>query len=73
MPDFRPFTLEDAVAAASAVLSDAWGRQVMIEAVRSLGEAERRNIVLRAQAVQDGAAPRSIIIKATRAARHRAS
>jgi aminoglycoside phosphotransferase (APT) family kinase protein len=68
MPDFRPFTLEDAVAAASAVLSDAWGRQVMIEAVRSLGEAERRNIVLRAQAVQDGAAPRSIIIKATRAA-----
>jgi hypothetical protein len=45
MPDFRPFTLEDAVAAASAVLSDAWGRQVMIEAVRSLGEAERRNIV----------------------------
>jgi aminoglycoside/choline kinase family phosphotransferase len=67
MTDFRPFTLEDAVAVASAALSHASGRHVTIEAVRSIGEETRRNFILRARAVQDGKEPRSIIIKATRA------
>jgi aminoglycoside phosphotransferase (APT) family kinase protein len=68
MTDFRPFTLDDAVAVASAALSHASGEAVRIESVRSLGKDARRNLVLRAQAVQGGANPRSIIIKATRAA-----
>jgi aminoglycoside/choline kinase family phosphotransferase len=73
MPGFRVFSADDAVAAASAALSRAWGEAVGIEAVLSFGDDDRRNLVLRAQAVQGAAAPRPIIIKATRAADHDAS
>lgn len=65
---FRPFTSENAIAVASAALSHAWARPVRIDGARSLGEDTRRNFVLRAIAVQDGTAPRPIIIKATREA-----
>ena len=65
---YRPFTPEDAVAAASAALSDAWGEPVRVDAVRSLGQAARRNFVLRARAMRGATEPRSVIIKATRAA-----
>jgi len=68
MTDFRPFTHEDAAAVASAALSRAFGGHVRTEAVRIIGEETRRNLILRARAVQDGREPRSIIIKATRAA-----
>ena len=68
MTDFRLFTLEDAVAVASATLSHTTGEPVRIDSALSLGEDSRRNLVLRARAVQGGTKPRSIIIKATRAA-----
>lgn len=68
MTDFRPFTLDDAVAVASAALSHAADEAVRIDSVLSLGKDARRNLVLRALAVQDGTKPRPIIIKATRAA-----
>jgi len=68
MTDFRPFTLDDAVAVASAALSHAADEGVRIDSVLSLGKDARRNLVLRAQAVQGGTKSRSIIIKATRAA-----
>jgi len=67
MANFRSFTLEDAVAAASAALAVAWGGPVRIEAVESLGDEQRRNVVARARAVQAVASPRSIVLKATRA------
>ena len=66
--EFRLFTPEDAVAVASAALSRAGAGVARIDGVRSVGEETRRNLVLRARATQDGAGPRSIIIKATRAA-----
>jgi aminoglycoside phosphotransferase (APT) family kinase protein len=67
MVDFGRLTLDDAVAVASAALSQASGELVKIESVRSLGDDSRRNLILRAHAVQGRATPRSIIIKATRA------
>lgn len=67
MRDFRPFTLDDAVATASAALSLAAGKAVRIDSVVSLGDDARRNFVLRAQAVKAGAKRRPVIIKATRA------
>jgi aminoglycoside/choline kinase family phosphotransferase len=70
MTDFRPFSVDDAVAVASAALSRAAGEEVKIASVLSLGEGARRNLVVRAQAVQGGTKPRSIIIKATRAANY---
>jgi aminoglycoside phosphotransferase (APT) family kinase protein len=68
MTDFRPFTLDDAVAIASAALSHAAHDAVRIDSVISLGDDARRNLILRAQAVRGGTKPRPIIIKATRAA-----
>lgn len=67
MAGFRPFTPEDAAAVAAAALSRASDHTVRIESVVSLGDDSRRNLVLRAQAVQSGGEPKSIIIKATRA------
>ena len=66
--DFRPFSSEDATAAASAALAHSWGTPVAIDAAENLGEETRRNLILRARATQGGIAPRSVIIKATRAA-----
>ena len=65
---FRPFSSEDAIAAASAALSHSWGKPVAIDMAENLGKETRRNLILRACATQDGMAPRSVIIKATRAA-----
>jgi hypothetical protein len=67
MTDFRSFTLEDAVAVASAALTQASGRPVSIDATRSLGQETGRNLVLRGHAVQGDTEPRAVIIKATRA------
>jgi aminoglycoside phosphotransferase (APT) family kinase protein len=68
MTDFRPFTLDDAVAVAAAALSHAAAEAVRIDSVLSLGKDQRRNLILRARAVRGETKPRSIIIKATRAA-----
>jgi aminoglycoside/choline kinase family phosphotransferase len=68
MNQYRPFTAEDAVRVAAAALSGAGGKPVAIDAVRDLGGDERRNLVLRASAVDADGSARSIIIKATRAA-----
>ena len=65
---YRPFCSEDAIAAASAALSRAWAQSVAIDTVQSLGGEVRRNLILRARATADAMDPRSIIIKATRAA-----
>ena len=66
--NFRPFSAEDATAAASAALSRAWGQPVTINMAENLGNETRRNLILRACATSDGIAPRSVIIKATRSA-----
>jgi len=70
MTDFRPFTPDDAVAVASAVLSHAHQDAVAIDQVLSLGDDARRNLVLRGRLVQGGTKSTSIVIKATRAARY---
>ncbi len=66
--DFRPFNSEDAIAVAAVSLSANWARSVAIDTAQSLGGEARRNLVLRARATADGMDPRSVIIKATRAA-----
>lgn len=68
MTDFRPFTVDDAIAVASAALSQAADEAIRIDKVLSLGQGSRRNLILRARAVRGETEPRSIIIKATRAA-----
>jgi aminoglycoside/choline kinase family phosphotransferase len=68
MAAFRLFTSDDAVVVASAALSRAADEAVGIESVMALGNDERRNLVLRARAVQGGTRTTSIIIKATRVA-----
>jgi aminoglycoside/choline kinase family phosphotransferase len=73
MPDFRPFTAEDAVAVASTALSHAWGEPVRIGEAQSLVKEGRRNLILRARVVPGGTQPRSVIIKATRAASYNAN
>ena len=65
--DFRPFSPDDAAAAASAALFRSWAQPVVIDIVENLGKETRRNIILRARATADGMAPRSVIVKATRA------
>jgi aminoglycoside/choline kinase family phosphotransferase len=70
MTDFRPFTPDDAIAVASAALSHAADKAVRIDSVLSLGQDSRRNFILRARAVRGETEPRSIIIKATRAANY---
>ncbi len=67
MTDFRPFTSENAVAAASAALSAAWAKPVAIDTAESLGGEARRNLILRAVATACDMNPRSVI-KATRSA-----
>jgi aminoglycoside phosphotransferase (APT) family kinase protein len=65
MTEFRPFSINDAVAVASAALSHAAGEAFAIDSVVRLGEEARRNLVLRARAVQGATKAKSIIIKAT--------
>ena len=68
MTDFRLFSSEDAIAAASDALSIAWAMPVPIDTAQTLGGETRRNLILRARAAASGRESRSIIIKATRAA-----
>jgi len=68
MADYRSFTADDAVRAAEAALSRPGGRPIAIDQVRDLGGDERRNLILRASAVDQGGIATPIIIKATRAA-----
>lgn len=51
---------------AAAALSQRWRASVSLGSVTALGDADRRNLVLRALASRDGAPPQSIIVKATR-------
>lgn len=51
---------------AAAVLSQRWQARVSLGSVTALGDASRRNLVLRALASREGAPPRSVIVKATR-------
>ena len=51
---------------AAAVLSQRWRTPVSLGGVTALGDADRRNLVLRALAARDGAPPQSVIVKATR-------
>ncbi len=53
---------------AAAALSRAWQASVSLVDVTALSNEKRRNLILRATALRDGAPPRSIIVKATRAA-----
>jgi aminoglycoside/choline kinase family phosphotransferase len=68
MNHYRSFTADDAVRAAEAALSRTAGTAVVIDAVRDLGDDQRRNLILRASATDPDGASRSVIIKATRAA-----
>jgi hypothetical protein len=53
---------------AAAALSRSWQASVLLADVTALSDENRRNIILRATALRDGAPPRSVIVKATRAA-----
>lgn len=68
MTRYRSFTANDAAQAAAAALSRRAGEAVSIDQVSDLGGEERRNLILRATATTPGGIPRSVIIKATRAA-----
>jgi hypothetical protein len=68
MTALRDLDRDAVVAAATTALSDAWGEPVRIGDVAMLSDAERRNLILRGRAVRDGRQPRSVIVKATRAA-----
>ena len=69
MPEFRDFTVDDAMQAAARALSEASGHAVVLGNVSDLGGPERRNLILRAVATgTDGSQP--VIVKATRAARY---
>lgn len=65
---FRSFTADDAVRVAAAALSRQAGGTFVIDDVRDLGGDQRRNLVLRASAIDACGFARSIVIKATRAA-----
>jgi hypothetical protein len=65
---FRQSGAEDAVRAAAAALARAWRVPVEMIGVAELGEATRRNIVVRAAARAPGVATTPIIIKASREA-----
>lgn len=67
MNAYRRFDADDAVRVAGAALSRAAGHAVTLEQVRALGDAMRRNLVLRASAVSPDGAARQIIVKASRA------
>jgi len=68
MNRYRPFSADDAVAAAAAALSRSAGKPVAISNPRNLSDDERRNLIVRALAVVPDGPARPIIIKATRAA-----
>jgi hypothetical protein len=53
---------------AAAALSRSWQASVLLADVTALSDENRRNLILRATALRDGTPPRSVIIKATRAA-----
>ena len=53
---------------ATAALSRSWQTSVFLADVTALSDENRRNLILRATALRDGTPPRSVIIKATRAA-----
>lgn len=61
-----PNELQRAVEGAAAALSRATGVPVELTRVVSLADDERRNLILRASAIRPDAAPRSVIVKATR-------
>jgi hypothetical protein len=63
---FRQFNEDEAVAVAQSALARAFGKPPLISGIGRLGDEERRNLVLRAQALI-GDEARAIIIKATRA------
>jgi aminoglycoside/choline kinase family phosphotransferase len=62
----RDLSNADVLAAAEQALARAWGRSVQIRDVEMLSDEERRNLILRGNAVPAGDHGRSIIIKATR-------
>jgi hypothetical protein len=53
---------------AAAALSRSWQTSVLLADVTALSDKKRRNLILRATALRDGGPPRSVIVKATRAA-----
>jgi hypothetical protein len=65
---YRAFTAEDAVRAAEVALARQHGGAFTIGEVRDLAEEARRNIILRASAIDAHGRARAIIIKATRSA-----
>lgn len=67
MSAYRRFDADDAVRAAEAALSRAAGHAVIVQQARALGDATRRNLVLRASAVAPDGAVRPVIVKASRA------
>lgn len=67
MNGYRRFDADDAARAAAAALSRAAGHAVAVGQMRAIGDATRRNLVLRASAVGPDGAARPVIIKASRA------
>lgn len=66
MTDGFPEEQRRATETAATVLSQRWRAPVSLGSITALGDADRRNLVLRALASRDRASPQSIIVKATR-------
>ena len=68
MSKLRDLDLAEVTARAASALARATGRATTLTAAVRLSDAERRNLIVRAVATDDGGAARPVIVKATRAA-----
>jgi Phosphotransferase enzyme family len=68
MSDLKDLDPLDVLSAAQSALSNASGKPVELDEPRLLSGVERRNLIVRARATDDGQRLRSVIVKATRAA-----
>jgi hypothetical protein len=68
--ELRSLDLEDIIARAASALSRAAGRTIRLEQVQPLSGPERRNLIARAVAVNEGGEARPVIVKATRSSQY---
>src|SRR5579862_4396935 len=66
MGELRSLNVQDVIARAASAFSRASGRAVKLEQVQPLSQPDRRNLVVRAVAVDDAGKAQSVIVKATR-------
>jgi hypothetical protein len=66
MDELRDLDQKDVVVAAETALATSMGETIRIRDIETLSDEHRRNLILRGNAVRDGAQDRPIIIKVTR-------